>query len=77
MPKVVSSLLLAGALIVGIACGTSPTHTGGTAAIVIAQTGQSVKQAVDSLPPNGGTVILGVGAGTAGTAQENSLPSHT
>jgi len=60
MRHVVLGLLSGGALIVSLACGN---NGGENAPIVHAQT---VKEAVDSLPPTGGTVALGIGVWKSG-----------
>src|ERR1700761_5923760 len=65
MSNIVSFLLLAALLILGWACGATPKKTG-TATVIYAQAGQTVKEAVDSLPATGGTVILGPGIWTSG-----------
>jgi hypothetical protein len=45
----------------GGSAGHGNSNGSANAPIVYAQAGQTVKQAVDSLPPMGGVVILGVG----------------
>jgi hypothetical protein len=57
------SFLLGGALIFSLACGTTNTQN---TPIVYAKAGQTVKEVVDSLPPTGGTVVLGVGTWNSG-----------
>jgi len=72
MPKrgltrdVVLGLLPAAALLVSVACGTTQNNSAESSSIVYAQSGQTVKEAVDSLPPTGGTVVLGIGVWSSG-----------
>lgn len=62
----VLDLLCGGALIVSLACETGPNSKDKNIAVVYAQAGQTVKEAVDSLPATGGAVILGVGSWSSG-----------
>jgi len=74
MSKVTPLLLCEGVLVFSLACGSTPKTTCGTtlkntdanASIVYAQPGQTVKEAVDSLPQDGGTVCLGIGKWASG-----------
>jgi len=61
MRNVFLALLSGGALIVSLACMNNQNIP-----IVYAQTGQTVKEAVDSLPPTGGAVSLGIGTWSSG-----------
>ena len=74
MRRITPLLLSGAALVVSSACGeprstpcgTTLNSTGANTPIVYAQPGQTVKESVDSLPPAGGTVCLGVGKWTSG-----------
>jgi hypothetical protein len=69
MCEIVLRLLCGAALIVSLACETDPSSKDMSSkdmAVVYAQAGQTVKEAVDSLPPTGGTVVLGVGVWSSG-----------
>jgi hypothetical protein len=50
----------------GCAARSNPNQPTVTGPVVYAQPGQTVKQAVDSLPSTGGTVILGLGSWSSG-----------
>jgi hypothetical protein len=66
MRNVVLSLLSGGALLVSLACGTTQNNKGENTPIVYSKSGQTVKELVDSLPPSGGTVSLGIGTWSSG-----------
>jgi hypothetical protein len=55
------ALMTGMALTSSLACTNQPNRP-----VVYAQPGQTVKEAVDSLPPTGGTVVLGVGVWSSG-----------
>lgn len=69
MCKRVLILLSGAAFIVSLACEKGPSSkdiTGSDIIVVYARAGQTVKEAVDSLPPTGGIVVLGVGVWSSG-----------
>jgi hypothetical protein len=61
MRNIFLSLLSGGALIVSLACMNNKNIP-----VVYAEAGQTVKEAVNSLPPTGGTVFLGIGTWDSG-----------
>jgi len=63
--NLVLAFLSAGALITSLACGTTQIRVQ-NGPIVYAKGGQTVKELVDSLPPTGGIVSLGIGAWSSG-----------
>lgn len=68
MREVAVSALLCMALCLDVACGSPnglKTHTI-TIPTIELEAGQTVKEGVDSLPPTGGTVVLGIGTWRSG-----------
>lgn len=65
MIKTCSATLLA-IFMTGCAAHPGANNNNPNPAIVYAQPGQTLKQAVDSLPSSGGVVVLGIGAWTSG-----------
>jgi hypothetical protein len=63
MRNIFLALLSGGALIGSLACMNDQNIP-----VVYAQPGQTVKEAIDSLPPTGGTVFLGIGTWSSGYA---------
>src|SRR5215472_3926638 len=63
LTKTCSATLLA---ILMTGCAADPNNNSPNPVIVRAQTGQTIKQAVDSLPSNGGVVVLGIGTWSSG-----------
>lgn len=63
MIKTVSATLLA---ILMTGCAAHPSANNNDPATVYVQAGQTIKQAVDSLPSSGGVVVLGTGSWTSG-----------
>ena len=71
MRNIFLALLSGGALIVSLACMNNQNIP-----VVYAQAGQTVKEAVDSLPPTGGTVFLGTGTWNSGYAADFIAKPH-
>jgi hypothetical protein len=65
MRNIFLALLSGGTLVVSLACMNNQNIP-----VVYAQAGQTVKEAVDSLPPTGGTVFLGMGTWNSGYATD-------
>jgi len=74
--NVIQQLVAGGALILSVGCGKTLNGNDQTPAIVYAQPEQTVKEAVDSLPPAGGTVVLGLGVWNSGYISTSIARPH-